>query len=341
MSVILPVYNRADFVDEAVRSILKQAFEDFEFIIIDDGSTDGSSAVLQKLARKDTRIRLVHKENSGLIASLNRGLDMAEGQYVARMDSDDISHPERFERQVRFLEANPSVGVLGTTADFIDADGRMSDSWPVPERSDVIAWRLLFNNCMCHPSVMMRASVMDRLGGYAPWAIYAEDYELWTRAIQITRVANLPDSLLQFRRHNDSVTVRMRPEQLQSCCQIAARLHQSIVGDRVDEQMSAFLVLMETRSVDEAIQGTGINDVAAVHEYLRLLYNAFVNTLLKGNSNIGVRRRALSKLDGLGQKILQQKGLYQGVLYILSARFMQPRGEIVPWGIQGLRRRVG
>jgi len=341
VSVILPVYNRVDFVELAVQSIREQTFEDFEFIIIDDGSTDGSGAVLQEFARQDSRIRLIHQENSGLIVSLNRGLNLAEGHYIARMDSDDISHPERFERQVRFLEANSSVGVLGTTVDFIDTDGSVIGTWPVPQCSDVIAWQLLFNNCVCHPSVMLRRSVMDSLGGYAPWATFAEDYELWTRAIQITQISNLPDSLLQFRRHDDSVTVHRRMEQIQTCCQIAANLHGSLLGKRRNEHLSAFLVLMETSSIDEATQETGIRDVAAVHKYLRSLYDAYVNVLLQGTWNTGVRRRALSRLNSLEEEIVQQDGWLSGLVNKLRARLMPPRREITTWGMQLIRRRLG
>jgi glycosyltransferase involved in cell wall biosynthesis len=113
----MAVYNERPYLGEAVQSVIDQTFTDFEFIITNDGSTDGSKEVLERFEQSDDRICLVHRKNRGLIASLNRGLDMARGKYVARMDGDDISRPERFERQVSFLERNPEIGILCRQAD--------------------------------------------------------------------------------------------------------------------------------------------------------------------------------------------------------------------------------
>ena len=340
VSVVLPVYNRVAYVEEAVESILSQTLEDFEFIIIDDGSTDGSGDLLSAYAQADKRIRLRRRENRGLITSLNEGIDMARGHYIARMDSDDCSYPQRFVRQVAFLDRHPAIGVVGSKIEFIDADGQVNGAWPMPTNPDMIAWKLLFNNCLCHPSVMMRRSALAAVGGYATWAEYAEDYELWTRLLQTTRIANLPDVLLKFRRHDDAVTIRKRTEQIRRCCDIATRLHRVLLREHVNPRLSAFLVWMEVKGIDEAIAQTGVEDLAVVHHYLRLLYGQYVEVLLKDDSNSAVRQQALARCDRLARRIGTHEGHVHGLRYMLEARFMAPGREILPWGLQAVQRRV-
>src|SRR5947209_7771425 len=155
LSVVMPVYNAASVVREAIESILNQTFSDFEFIIVDDGSTDDSGKILREYAGRDDRIRLYTQENHGLVASLNRYCRLANGRYIARMDADDISLPRRFEKQFHFLEAHPEVGILGTWIQDIDENGAPRTAWPVPTDPAVIQWFLMFGNCIAHPSVMV------------------------------------------------------------------------------------------------------------------------------------------------------------------------------------------
>lgn len=215
ISVILPAFNAVAYVREAVASILEQTFGDFELILIDDGSSDETPAILDCLARSDTRIRLIHQENAGLVATLNRGLSLARGHYVARMDADDRAYPERFAAQFDFLEAHPEVAVLGSSARFIDCAGTIFGEWRVPASSRGIKAGLLGGNCtLPHPSVMARREVLVAAGGYCDRFAHAEDFELWLRLSRAHRFANLPQPLLDYRVHSQCVSVTRLREQL-------------------------------------------------------------------------------------------------------------------------------
>ena len=199
VSVIMSVHNASAVVGQAIDSILKQTFRNFEFIIIDDGSTDGSGEILRKYAESDNRIRLYSQPQSGVITAVNRHSRNARGKYIARMDADDISLPQRFEKQIQFLEAHSEIGILGTWIQDIDVEGKPIIEWPVPSDPVVVRWFLFFGNCVAQPSVMMRRDLFERLAYYRPDAIHVEDYDLWIRAAEVTGVANLPEVLLQYR----------------------------------------------------------------------------------------------------------------------------------------------
>jgi len=224
LSVVMPVYNAGAVVREAIESILKQTFGDFEFIVVDDGSTDDSAEILREYASRDDRIRLYTQENHGLIASLNRYCRLANGRYIARMDADDISLPTRLEKQFRFLEDHPEIGVLGTWIQDIDERGIPGTAWPVPSDPAVIQWFLMFGNCIAHASVMMRREVLERAGYYRPNALHVEDYDLWIRVSEFTSVAILPEVLLYYRLLPQSVSGRNRELQNQHTLQLRRKL---------------------------------------------------------------------------------------------------------------------
>lgn len=209
ISVAMSVCNDARYLGAAIESILAQSFTDFEFLIVDDGSTDGSSAIIADHAARDRRIRAIHQENRGLIASLNRLLAEAQAPLFARMDGDDIAMPERFARQVAFLAAHPACGVLGGQAENIDAGGRsLGPSWPRPTGADAVRAALQHYSPLIHPAVMARTAVLRALGGYRPAYLYCEDYDLWLRAAELTRLDNLPEPLVRYRRSPDQISNR-------------------------------------------------------------------------------------------------------------------------------------
>ena len=196
VSVVMPVYNCEKYVGKAIESILNQTFGDFEFIIIDDGSVDGSADILARYQQIDSRIQLYHQENQGIDSSRNRGCGLARGKYIAVMDSDDISLPERFAKEVSYMETHPEIGVLGSWSQVIDGDDRVLRGRNVrsPTSPRVMGWFLLFTSCVDHSSVMMRRELVEKLGFYQMM-----DYDLYARANNITQIANLPGVLLQYR----------------------------------------------------------------------------------------------------------------------------------------------
>ncbi|MHA6532036.1 glycosyltransferase [Paenibacillus sp. BAC0078] len=201
VSVLLPVYNSERYIEEAVHSILQQTYQDFEIVIIDDGSTDGTLKKIQKI--KSEKIKLTsHQENIGLVRTLNEGLSLCTGKYIARMDADDIALPNRFERQVAYMEANPDVGACGGQALVMGSN--IITTKPL-SHEEIKCWQL-FHCTFIHPTVFIRRSVLDGNGmRYLPFA-HAEDYEIWNRLAEVTRLVNLPEVLLHYRVHTNQVS---------------------------------------------------------------------------------------------------------------------------------------
>ena len=199
VTVLMSAYNDGRFLPQAVESILAQSLEDFEFLVIDDGSTDSSADYLEGLT--DRRVRVIRNEsNLGLTRSLNRGLDEATGTFVARMDADDVALPHRLARQVGFLRTHGSVGIVGCSRTLIDEAGSVLTHAPAVEDDPGIRRKCLLGNPFVHPAVVLRRDVLDahRLR-YDETFHTAQDYELWSRLLTVTRGANLAEPLLKYR----------------------------------------------------------------------------------------------------------------------------------------------
>ena len=209
ITVAMSVYNNAPFLANAIDSICAQTFADFEFLIVNDGSTDESGEIIDRFAAADSRIRVIHQPNAGLIAALNLAIAESRGALIARMDGDDIALPERFARQVAFLDANGSIGVLGTGCICIDDDGRPHKRrFDNVSHPDAILEDLKNGPPLCHPSVMMRRDILRAVGGYHRAYQHCEDYDLWLRLSEHVQMANLPDRLLLYRQSESQVSYR-------------------------------------------------------------------------------------------------------------------------------------
>ena len=207
ISVCLPVYNAERYLAEAVESVLAQTFTDFEFLILDDGSTDGSLAILKQYEARDPRVRVFSRPNKGLITTLNELIELSRGEFLARMDADDVSLPQRFERQIEHLQANPDCVVVGCQALVIDPDGDPITVWfegGTHEELDSENLKGEKGGMLCHPSVMMRRSSVLDVGCYRDQFRYAEDLDLWLRLAERGRLANLPIPLLKYRTHQSN-----------------------------------------------------------------------------------------------------------------------------------------
>lgn len=213
VSVILPAYNAEKYIKEAVDSILSQTFRDFELIVINDCSKDSTEQIL--LSYTDPRLVYVKNEqNLGVAGTLNKGLSLARGTYVARMDADDISLPERFEMQVAYLDAHPDVAVLGTNVETFNENGPLYTGWSATDPKQMKV-DLFFSCGLAHPSVMMRADVIRELGGYDMAFEGLEDYDLWCRVAEKHGVTTLPDILFRYRVHSAQVTKNPSQKYLQ------------------------------------------------------------------------------------------------------------------------------
>jgi glycosyltransferase involved in cell wall biosynthesis len=209
VSVLLPVYNAERYLAAAVESILQQRFSDFELLLIDDGSQDQSGQILQAYAERDPRIRLIRRANRGLIATLNEMLALALGEFLARMDADDIATPDRLALQVQFLQQHPEVVCVGGAFDLIDAQGRTVQWVPMPEQDAEIQEMLLIGRTVInHPAALIRRSALLQIGGYDSTMPTVEDLDMLLKLGEIGKLANLPDSVLQYRFHFASVSAQ-------------------------------------------------------------------------------------------------------------------------------------
>jgi glycosyltransferase involved in cell wall biosynthesis len=216
VSALMPVYNAEPYLAEAVESILGQTFADFEFLIVNDGSTDRSGAILERYAARDRRIRLTSRPNTGYTVALNQLLDLASGEFVARMDADDVALPQRLARQVDYLRAHPDVVCVGSAVHMIDAAGRFLRNGHPGMDHEAIQQRALAGDCpLNHPSVMMRRAAVEAVGGYHAEFEPAEDLDLWLRLGEVGRLVNLPEVLMKYRQHVASFSEQYQRLQLE------------------------------------------------------------------------------------------------------------------------------
>jgi glycosyltransferase involved in cell wall biosynthesis len=215
ISVIMPVYNAGKYLPKALDSVLAQTLADFEFIIIDDGSTDASVGTLDKYAAQDSRIRLIRRPNTGYVIALNEALALASGEFIARMDADDICLPKRFERQSQFLCDHADIVLVGGRVEIIDEGGRLIIRPEVPcDDASLQAALLEGRTLIGHPTVMVRREIMQKCGGYDVNCSPAEDLDMWLRVGEVGKLANLPELVLQYRQHAQSVSSTKHDQQV-------------------------------------------------------------------------------------------------------------------------------
>lgn len=249
ISVVMSVYNGGQFLAGAIESVLNQTFRDFEFIIINDGSTDGSTGILEGYAQRDSRIRLISRENKGLTASLNEGIANACGEWIARMDADDISLPDRFEKQLAWIRQ--------TDADICGGWVKLTGTWPhrvwrYYGSGDALRIKLLFGSAFAHPAVMLRASLVKD-NPYSESAHYVEDYELWTRLARLgAKMTNYPGVVLRYRIHPGQVTTIRQKQQRENMVQIFRNYASSFLGEDLATDPGYLLIADKQLAIDEA-----------------------------------------------------------------------------------------
>lgn len=256
----MSVFNGERYLSEAIQSILEQTFDDFELIIIDDGSVDGTAALLEEFRLKDSRIQVLKQENRGLVDSLNRGCFIAKGKYIARMDADDVAISERFSLQVEFMEENPGVGAVGGNVEFINAKGeRLGFTSDFPRRNEEIQEILLQTCVIWHPTAFIRRQVFVDSGGYRK-VKDAEDYDLWLRFSERSELANLPAVLLRYRFHKSQISTRNRGRQLVAAvaAQASALARRAGKPDPLEQSAEISLQAVREMGVSEETLQTAI-----------------------------------------------------------------------------------
>jgi glycosyltransferase involved in cell wall biosynthesis len=220
----MPVYNCRPYLAEAIASICAQSFSNFELIIVDDGSADGSAAIIDDAASTDARIRVLRRPNTGIVGALNDGLVAARGELIARMDGDDLAEPTRFAEQIAYLAAHPACIAVGSAAWFIDRDGAVIDRYSPPLDHRGIEERLLLGDggALVHPALMLRRAAIQAVGGYRRDYDRAEDLDLFLRLGRHGTLANLASPLLRYRLHFSSTNFVHREQQRALCARIVA-----------------------------------------------------------------------------------------------------------------------
>jgi|SRR5579875_370067 len=272
VSVLMSVFNGDVFLQESLESILNQSFRDFEFIVIDDGSTDGSWSLLDVYAQRDSRMRVYHQQNRGLVQSLNRGCELARGTYIARMDADDIALRDRLTWQVDFLRQHPEIAVLGGAVELIDRRGRSLGGYARPLSGLELKSALLTRCALIHPTVMMRKDAFVFTKGYRQAVADAEDWDLWLRMSEWFGLANLDVAVLKYRLHPHQITAHKCRQQALSglaACAAAARRRRG-EPDPLESGQTVTPAGLTALGVSEAIQQAAIS-----REYLRAIRNMY------------------------------------------------------------------
>ena len=292
VSVVLPVYNCEQYLGDAVESLIAQSFSSFEIIIIDDGSTDRSPDIIGSF--NDERIRVFHQANQGLAATLNRGISLARGKYIARQDQDDLSRPDRISLQVAYMEEHPDCVLLGSWAQIMEVD-RLVDRFhrhPVDEL--MLRYQLLFNNPFVHSSVLLRRSALLQVGGYTtdPNRQPPEDYELWSRLSRIGSMANIGEVLLTYREIPGSMS-RVGPSPFKRrLVMICAENVAAATGLPSNDPSIRAIALLTHGEVTELQQRP---DFARMRD---ILLDA-INGLGSGDAVMALRQDAISRVEAM------------------------------------------
>lgn len=298
ITVLMSVYNGEKYLHEAIDSILNQSYSDFEFIIVNDGSSDNTAEILNEYS--DPRIkRINNQQNIGLVRSLNRAIETAKGELIARMDADDISTPDRFDKQVAYLDAEPKVSVLGTCMKHIDAEGNNLGILNAPINHNLIKWKMLFETSMFHATVMMRKKDLKKAGNYNADFQYIEDFELWSRMIDNVRFSNLNEVLYIRRWHDESVCNLHNSIQFRKGVDLRHSLFENILGKKVP--FDIFYLFFEClHSFKEYIE---TKDVKRINSLLIETWSTFIhNNKIVENGVEEIRADLVKRLIFISQK---------------------------------------
>lgn len=283
ISVVMVTCNVERFLAESIESILGQTFTDFEFIIVDFGSTDQTKAIASDYAAKDSRVRLHEIPSCGLAEARNAGCSLARGQYIAIMDADDISVPDRLMLEIAFMEGHTEVGLLGGVTECIDAKGESLavQSHDFPEQDGEIRAALAERCPFCQPTVMIRKEAFVLVGGYRPVFAQAEDYDLWLRIAEHFQCANLKQVVLKYRIHPYQVSMRRRSEQ--TLCVLAAQASAAATKTGAPDPLNSF-----TKITPVALATLGISEATQERMVVSDCRNWIRNMCLAGESSVAL-----------------------------------------------------
>ncbi len=321
LTVLLCVWNGEAYLRAAIESVLRQSYRDFEFLIIDDASTDTTAEILR--ATGDPRVRVLRNErNLGLTASLNRGLAEARGEFIARQDADDLSHPDRFALQLSFLHAHHSSGAVGAQARLIDGRGRSLGKKDFPLGFRSIWWAHLFDNALAHSAVIFRRNAVQNIGGYDESYRASQDYELWSRLGERHLLANLPERLVTLRILDSSITRTHKSPELIRGIQ-AAHAARLFPGRQLTAAELDLLGLFRTQ-----VPPAALAEFLALFQDLLLAFGAaWPDAMITGD----FARTLALQYERIGYNLLPKSRLAGMRLIARALRVWPPRALAMPW----------
>ncbi len=311
ITVLMPVYNGSRYVRQAIESVLAQTYPDFEYLIIDDGSTDATRDII--LSYSDPRIKLFKNDhNIGLIKTLNRGLSLAKGQYIARQDHDDISHPTRLEKQVNFLNQHPQVVLLGTAVNNIDEHGNKNNSYGcfVASGDFALRWQTIFDNPFVHSTVMMRAQTVRALGGYDEHFIACEDYDLFSRCVSEYKTTNLKEVLVDYRYHQASVIANATKENTLLMGKIIRRVYKEYLRVEPNQKdIELWLSINNLNNFDTSI------DITKLVGYIESTYNKFISSFDSAKNDPEIKKHISHMMVRMAYNMTRQNRMASYYLF--------------------------
>ena len=294
ISVLMPVYNGALYIKEAIDSVLSQTFTNFELVIVNDCSKDSSLEIIKSY--DDSRIVVIDNEiNKGLISTLNIGLKYCRGKYTARLDQDDIALPERFEKQYKYMENNIDIDVVGSFTECIDSKGKSIKITRNPTEPISIKYEFLFNNVMFHSSIFFRTDTIIKKGGYSEEFIHAEDYEMYSRPKKELKCANIPEVLFKYRIHSDSITgsVNTQPIVHMNALNVAYRN----ISEYIDIPRQSFDIIKDLIIIKKPNSLVSFKIVLKTLTFLKKLTNTFIT-----KNNVSKKDRGLVIQSYVGKR---------------------------------------
>ena len=316
ISVLLCVYNGEAYLAECLESILNQSFTDFEFIIVNDGSTDRSLEILSGFAQKDQRIKLINKtENSGITASVTEGLKHCRGKYIARMDQDDVSLPDRFLKQHHYLESNPQIDVLGSSLAFIDRDGNLTGKTLIRPTDPMVIRLQMYYRCVIHnPSVLMRAAYYKNYNLNSQEKDYraADDYSFWLRENSRHLYANLEEPCLLYRVHQKQTSSEKSRVQMDETLRSAQLAYHELIGRQIPiEVIESFYYIKRVTTADPDIVKQGLLTIYQIQKSFES------RNPLNPAQRISTRQFSYEKLKSYIAKYRSMPGvLFSGIWYL-------------------------
>jgi len=297
VTVLMSVYNAEEFLSKSIESILNQTFTEFEFLIINDGSTDRTSKILQNY--HDPRMKIIdNQKNIGLTKSLNKGLEIARCEYIARQDADDISLPCRLEKQVKYMDSHPKIGILGTWVEIIDGKNKILKTCREPTQPIDISWKLIFKNCLSHSSIMYRKKIVCDIGKYKEDTMHAQDYDLWsTLNIKNIEFAQIPEILVQWRMQPNNISNIYDEKQEYTVRDVIRKNVSQFLGIQIRLDLAtAFCNLTKSVPLEDG------NLVGEITDLIQRLQKKFVeNRNLTKEESLKINRNVLKRLLSLAR----------------------------------------